>query len=230
MSQPVDKAASQALSEANGADAAAQDAARVFAEAVAIMARLRGPDGCPWDREQDFDTIRKHTLEEAYEVLDAIERRNWPDLRAAAGRPAAASAFRFAMAGEAGHFTMAEVIAGLNRKLVRRHPHVFGDKASRLAGNSAAGDLETRGIDSGQVLRNWDAIKLAETGMAASDAAKPSRLDSVLRSTPALMEAAKLGSRASKAGFDWPDAQGFSARLKRRPRSCRRPSPPLRRS
>src|SRR5277367_4883109 len=126
-------------------DDAAVRAGQVFAEVVAIMARLRDPDGCPWDREQSFDSIRKHTLEEAYEVLDAIERRNWPDLKEELGDLLLQVLFYSQMAAEPGHFTLAEVIDGLNRKLVRRHPHVFGDEASIAAGNPAAAGMETSG-------------------------------------------------------------------------------------
>jgi ATP diphosphatase len=187
------------------------NAASTFAEAVSIMARLRGPAGCPWDREQNFESIRKHTIEEAYEVLDAIERQNWPDLKDELGDLLLQVLFYSQMATEAGHFTIQQVIAGLNRKLIRRHPHVFGDEASRAAGNAATDPLQTRDIDAQQVLRNWDAIKQAEKGpgKSAADPQAKGRLASVLRSTPALMEAAKLGSRAAKAGFDWPDAQGL---------------------
>jgi nucleoside triphosphate diphosphatase len=183
----------------------------VFAEAVAIMARLRGPGGCPWDREQTFDSIRKHTLEETYEVLDAIERRNWPDLKEELGDLLLQVLFYAEMAAEPGYFNIVEVIDGLNRKLVRRHPHVFGDEASIAAGNSAPPGMETSGIDANQVLRNWEQIKRAEKA-AGADSPK-SLLDTVPRSFPALMEASKLGSKAAKVGFDWPDAEGVFAKL-----------------
>src|ERR1700757_5123536 len=130
-----------------------QNAATSFEEAVAIMHRLRAPGGCPWDREQTFDSIRKYTLEETYEVFDAIERRNWADLRDELGDLLLQVLFYSEMAAEARDFTIADVIAGLNRKLVRRHPHVFGDEAAAAAGNVAEG-LTTDGIDSRQVLRN----------------------------------------------------------------------------
>ena len=184
----------------------ATDPAALFAEAVNIMSRLRAPGGCPWDREQTFDTIPKYTLEECYEVLDAIERRHWPDLCEELGDLLLQVLFYAQMASEHGYFTIADVIAGLNRKLVRRHPHVFGDDASVAAGNAVTSPLETAGIDSGQVLRNWDAIKRAEKQGS-------SVLDSIPRALPALMEAAKLGSRAQKSGFDWPDLEGIFAKL-----------------
>src|SRR5271167_2883919 len=132
-----------------------------MAEAIAIMARLRGAEGCPWDREQTFDSIKRHTLEETYEVFDAIERRDWPALKDELGDLLLQVLFYAQMASEAGHFTIDDVVAGLNRKLIRRHPHVFGDEAAAAAGNSATG-LDTEGIDSGQVLRNWEEIKKRE--------------------------------------------------------------------
>ncbi|HUA96717.1 MAG TPA: MazG family protein, partial [Terracidiphilus sp.] len=133
----------------------------VFAEAAAIMHRLRAPGGCPWDREQTFDSIRKYTLEETYEVFDAIERRDWPALKDELGDLLLQVLFYSEMASQDGHFTIDDVIAGLNRKLIRRHPHVFGEAAAAEAGNSAAG-LETNGIDAHQVLRNWEEIKKLE--------------------------------------------------------------------
>src|ERR1700744_430561 len=159
------------------------DSAGLFAEAVSIMARLRGPDGCAWDREQTFDSIRKYTLEEAYEVFDAIERRHWTDLSEELGDLLLQVLFYAQMASESGYFTIADVIAGLNRKLVRRHPHVFGDEASVAAGNAVKTALETSGIDSHQVLRNWDAIKQAEK---TEPQPQSSVLDSIPRSLPAL--------------------------------------------
>jgi MazG family protein len=185
------------------------DAGRAFAEAVAIMARLRGPGGCPWDREQTFDSIRKYTLEETCEVLDAIERRDWANLKEELGDLLLQVLFYAEMAAEPGYFTIAEVVEGLNRKLIRRHPHVFGDEASAAAGNSASAGMATSGIDASQVLRNWEQIKRAEKPGAENQ----SLLDSVPRSFPALMEAAKLGAKAAKVGFDWPDAEGVFAKL-----------------
>src|SRR5271170_5323385 len=184
---------------------------RAFAEAVAIMARLRGPDGCAWDREQSFDSIRKHTLEEAYEVLDAIERRNWLDLKEELGDLLLQVLFYSQMAAEPGYFTIAEVIEGLNRKLIRRHPHVFGEQASIAAGNAAPAGMETSNIDAGQVLRNWEEIKRAEKGNSSNP--RTSLLESIPRSFPTLMEAAKLGSKAAKVGFDWPDVDGVFEKL-----------------
>src|SRR3954463_4858492 len=104
---------------------AAPSSAASLAEAIAIMARLRGPDGCPWDREQTFDSIKRHTLEETYEVFDAIERRDWPHLKDELGDLLLQVLFYAQMASEAGYFDIADVASNLNAKLVRRHPHIF---------------------------------------------------------------------------------------------------------
>ena len=179
-------------------------AGELFAEAVRIMARLRAPGGCPWDREQSFDTIRKYTLEETYEVFDAIERRDFPHLAEELGDLLLQVLFYAEMAANEGHFTIAEVLDHLNRKLIRRHPHVFGEEASRAAGNEAVVDAAVEG-SAAKVSRNWEEIKVAEN--RAKDGAEKgpvSRLDGVQRAMPALAEAAKLGAKAQKAGFDWP--------------------------
>src|SRR5260370_25871989 len=124
--------------------AAAAESAATLAEAITIMARLLGPQGCPWDREQTFDSIKKHTLEESYEVFDAIERRAWPERRDELGDLLLQVLFYAQMAAEAGYFTLADVATGLNAKLIRRHPHIFGD---------------VQATDSDAVLRNWEQIK-----------------------------------------------------------------------
>jgi ATP diphosphatase len=165
-------------------------------EAVAIMARLRGPDGCPWDREQTFDSIKRHTLEETYEVFDAIERRAWPDLKDELGDLLLQVLFYAQMASEAGYFTIQDVAANLNEKLIRRHPHIF-------AGAQAA--------DSDAVLRNWEQIKQTEKKSSANS--HTSMLDDIPRTMPAVLEANKLGSRAAKVGFDWPDSDGLFEKL-----------------
>ena len=179
-------------------------AAELFEQSAAIMARLRAPGGCPWDREQSFDTIRKYTLEEAYEVFDAIERRDFPHLAEELGDLLLQVLFYAEMAANEGHFTISDVLDHLNRKLIRRHPHVFGEEASRAAGNEAVVDAAVEG-SAARVLRNWEEIKAAEKASKNSDAEYlKSRLDSVQRAMPALAEAAKLGSKAAKSGFDWP--------------------------
>ncbi len=185
-------------------------AAALFEQSATIMARLRAPGGCPWDREQNFDTIRKYTLEETYEVFDAIDRRDFPHLAEELGDLLLQVLFYAEMAANEGRFTIADVLDHLNRKLVRRHPHVFGDEAARAAGNKAEVDLRVADSAEG-VLRNWEEIKAAEkagkTFSNSTDTASPaaSRLDSVQRAMPALLEAAKLGGKAQKSGFDWPD-------------------------
>jgi MazG family protein len=178
-------------------------AAALFERSVSIMARLRAPGGCPWDREQSFDSIRKYTLEETYEVFDAIERRDWPHLAEELGDLLLQVLFYAEMAANEGHFTIAEVLDHLNNKLVRRHPHVFGDEASRAAGNRAEVDAAVEG-SAAAVLRNWEEIKTAEKVLHEADAPSASRLDTVQRAMPALAEAAKLGAQARKSGFDWP--------------------------
>ena len=191
-------------------------AAALFAQSVEIMARLRAPGGCPWDREQSFDSIRKYTLEETYEVFDAIERRDWPHLAEELGDLLLQVLFYAEMAANDGHFTIADVLEHLNSKLVRRHPHVFGEEASRAAGNRADVDAAVEG-SSAAVLRNWDEIKAAEALHAADAPAaqlpQVSRLDSVQRAMPALAEAAKLGAKARKAGFDWPEWRDLLPKL-----------------
>ena len=187
----------------------------LFAEVVAIMARLRAPGGCPWDREQTPDTIRKYTLEETYEVLDAIERRHAGDLCEELGDLLLQVLFYAQMASEAGDFTIDDVVGGLARKLVRRHPHVFGEEAAAAAGNAAV--LEQAGSDIGadQVLNNWSAIKRMEwKSKAPLEDGGRARLAGVLRAQPALPEAQKLGSAAARCGFDWPDAAGLLAKIR----------------
>jgi len=192
-------------------------AAELFEESVAIMARLRAPGGCPWDREQSFDSIRKYTLEEAYEVFDAIERRDYAHLAEELGDLLLQVLFYSEMAANEGSFTICDVLDHLNRKLVRRHPHVFGEEAARAAGNRAEIDADVDG-SSAAVLRNWEEIKAAEKALHAGGAPPAqgpptSRLDSVLRAVPALAEAAKLGAKAQKAGFDWPNWRDLLPKL-----------------
>jgi XTP/dITP diphosphohydrolase/ATP diphosphatase len=158
---------------------------------VEIMAQLRGPGGCPWDREQTFDTIKRYTLEETYEVFDAIERRAWPDLKDELGDLLLQVLFYAQMADEAGYFDIEDVAESLEAKMIRRHPHVFGVAVA---------------ADSGEVLRNWEQIKIEEKKEKSAEA---SLLEDVPRSMPASMEAYKLGAKAATVGFDWPDAEGL---------------------
>ena len=170
-------------------------AAEALQRAAAIMARLRAPGGCPWDREQTFDTIKRHTLEETYEVFDAIERRAWPDLKDELGDLLLQVLFYTQMASEAGYFDLRDVAENLSAKLIRRHPHVFADAVA---------------TDSDAVLRNWEQIKVEEK---KSKPAATSLLDDIPRTMPATLEASKLGSRAAKVGFDWPNADGLFDKL-----------------
>ena len=179
-------------------ESAQAPAAEALQRAAAIMARLRAPGGCPWDREQTFDTIKRHTLEETYEVFDAIERRAWPDLKDELGDLLLQVLFYAQMASElpaADRFDLRDVAENLSTKLIRRHPHVFGDVLA---------------TDSDAVLRNWEQIKVEEK---KSKPAAASLLDDLPRTMPATLEASKLGARAAKVGFDWPSADGLFAKL-----------------
>ncbi len=169
--------------------------AAALQRAAAIMARLRAPGGCAWDRAQTFDSIKRYTLEETYEVFDAIERRAWPELKDELGDLLLQVLFYAQMAREAGYFDLCEVAENLSAKLIRRHPHVFSDVVAE---------------DPDAVLRNWEQIKAEERR------SKPGAgvlLEDVPRTMPATMEAVKLGSKAAKVGFDWPSAEGLFEKL-----------------
>ena len=169
------------------------------------MARLRAPGGCPWDREQTFDTIKKYTLEETYEVLEAIEHRDWPELTGELGDLLLQVLFYAEMAREQGLFSIDDVLDALSNKLVGRHPHVFGDVEAK---------------DSQQVLKNWEALKQEEkraraelNGQAQNAEQNPLMLDSVSRKMPALMEAGKISSKVAHVGFDWAEINGIFDKL-----------------
>jgi tetrapyrrole methylase family protein/MazG family protein len=157
-----------------------------FQELVTLMARLRAPGGCPWDREQTFDSIKPYTLEETYEVLDAIDRRDWNGLAEELGDFMLQAVFHAQMAGEQGLFSIGDALDAINAKLIRRHPHVFGERSA----DSAA-----------DVLRIWGEAKAAEK--AENGTAAAGLLASVPRTLPALVEAQQIASRAARAGFDW---------------------------
>jgi MazG family protein len=167
-----------------------------FQRLVEIMARLRGPDGCPWDREQNFDTIKPYTLEETYEVLDAIDRRDWPNLSEELGDFILQAVFYSQMAAEEDKFGIEDALDAINEKLVRRHPHVFADASAQTAGD---------------VLRQWDQIKSDEK----KSRGKPESglLTGVPRALPALVEAQQIASRAAGAGFDWDNAEQVIEKL-----------------
>jgi ATP diphosphatase len=155
---------------------------------VAIMARLRDPEaGCPWDIEQDFTTIAPYTIEEAYEVADAIARADMADLQGELGDLLLQSVYHAQMAAEAGHFDFAAVARGIADKMVARHPHVFGE--------------DSRDRTAAEQTRDWERIKAAER----ADRAETRTLDGVAISLPALLRAVKLQRRAARVGFDWPD-------------------------
>ena len=170
------------------------EAGERFGELVKLMARLRGPGGCPWDRKQTFDSIKPYTLEETYEVMDAIDARDWPGLREELGDFLLQAVFYGEMAAEEGLFTIADSLQAINDKLIRRHPHVFGEATAETPE-----DVKLR----------WDEIKKQEKAEAAPTAL----LDSVPRSLPALVEAEKISVKAAGAGFEWPTIDGVVAKF-----------------
>src|SRR5271166_5848831 len=176
-----------------------------FERAVSIMARLRGPGGCPWDREQTFDTIKPYTLEEAYEVVEAIDARDWDELRGELGDLLLQVLFYSQMAVEESRFSVDDVLDRLSSKLVDRHPHVFGD---------------VKADTPGEVLRNWQALKAeekkkkregADSGRATDH--PESVLAGVSSAMPSLIEAYKISSRVAHVGFDWPNIEGLFDKL-----------------
>lgn len=167
----------------------AESPGELFTELVEIMARLRGENGCPWDREQTSESIKPYLVEETYEVLEAIDEGDPAKLREELGDLMLQIVFHAQMAEEAGGFTIAEVLTAINDKLVRRHPHVFGDLKAET---------------SQEVLFNWEQIKKAERQKAQGQA---SLLDGVPRELPALLRAHRLQEKASRVGFDWAEAR-----------------------
>ena len=152
-----------------------------------IMRRLRDPEtGCPWDIEQDFDSIAPYTIEEAYEVADAIQRGDWAELEGELGELLLQTVYHTAMGEEAGHFTYQSVVRAISDKMVARHPHVFGD--------------ENRDKSADQQSADWEAIKASER----AGKAQAGTLDGVAIGLPALLRALKLQKRAARVGFDWP--------------------------
>lgn len=175
------------------------------------MARLRGPGGCPWDREQTFDSVKPYTLEETYEVLEAIDNRDWDELTGELGDLLLQVLFYAQMAKDQGTFSIDEVLDRLSNKLVDRHPHVFGDVKAET---------------SSEVLRNWEALKAeektkrrnADAGQTDGNEKDAGAVESVLAgissAMPALLEAHKLSSRAARVGFDWPNVDGLFEKLR----------------
>jgi len=167
-----------------------------FQRLVEIMARLRAPGGCPWDREQTFDSIRKYTLEETYEVLDAIDRRDWADLREELGDFILQAVFYAQMAADEKLFEIGDALDAINQKLIRRHPHVFADETAETGSD---------------VKKRWDEIKAEER--KRKPATPQGLLDTVPRALPALVEAQQITSRAAGVGFDWNNADQVLAKL-----------------
>jgi len=162
-----------------------------------LIARLRAPGGCPWDREQTHESLKPMTIEEAYEVVEAIEEGGPAELAGELGDLLLQVVFHSDIAREAGRFDIAEVLDRVSDKMVRRHPHVFGDASAS---------------DSKQVLRNWEAIKQEERSEGGS-AEPPALLDGVSRAHPAVLEAYQLSTKASRVGFDWPDGRSVLEKL-----------------
>jgi MazG family protein len=177
---------------------------KLFEDLVALQARLRAPGGCPWDREQTHQTLKTYLIEEAYEVLDALEHGGADELTEELGDLLLQILFHSDIAREAGRFDIADVISGIHEKMVRRHPHVFG---------SVKADTPQ------QVLRNWAQLKAQEKRVQAplaSPAATqilPSALEGIPRSLPALIEAYQLTRRAAQVGFDWESVEGIFNKL-----------------
>ena len=171
------------------ADFAAVPPPSSLSELVEIMRRLRDPvNGCSWDKQQTFETIAPYTIEEAYEVADAIERHDLHDLKDELGDLQLQVVYHARIAEESGAFGIGDVIASICAKMIRRHPHIFGDQA------------ESPG---------WEALKAAER----DDRPDQSALAGVARALPALKRAEKLQKRAARVGFDWPDASGPRAKI-----------------
>ena len=177
---------------------------KLFEGLVAVQARLRAPGGCPWDREQTHATLRTYLIEEAYEVLDAIETGNAAELAEELGDLLLQVLFHADLARESGAFDISHVITGIRDKMIRRHPHVFGNVKAET---------------SSEVLKNWAQLKANEKRAASAEAgnqakaAAPSALDGVPRSLPALLEAYQLTRRAAQVGFDWEHAEGIFEKI-----------------
>jgi MazG family protein len=182
----------EAAAHAAGEGSSLPSSGEPWRDLVALMARLRDPEGgCPWDLEQTFATIAPYTIEEAYEVADAIERQDMGELKGELGDLLFQSVFHARMAEEAGHFDIDDVLRTLVDKMVERHPHVFG----------------TARIDSADAqVGAWETMKAAERARKAAGAT-PSALDGVALGLPALMRAEKLAKRAARVGFDWPSPE-----------------------
>jgi ATP diphosphatase len=183
----------------NASDALIHDQSAGIERLIEIMRRLRDPQtGCPWDIEQDFSTIAPYTIEEAYEVADAIERGAFGELKGELGDLLLQSVYHAQMADEAGHFSFADVVRTVSDKMVARHPHVFGD--------------ECREKSAEQQTKDWERIKAIERA-ASGETGRARTLDGVAMGLPALIRALKLQKRAARVGFDWPSTDEVLAKL-----------------
>ncbi len=169
-----------------------------FEEFVSLIARLRAPGGCPWDREQTHDSVKPMTIEEAYEVAAAIDEGDDQELAGELGDLLLQVVFHAQMAQDRGAFEIGEVVRRVSDKMIRRHPHVFGDHDAK---------------SSGEVLRNWEALKAEELEAKGGKAESASMLDSVKPGLPAVMEAFQMTTKVGRVGFDWPDAKAVIEKL-----------------
>ena len=211
---------------ASAGDVAARAAER-FATLVEIMQALRAPGGCPWDRQQTFESLRPFVLEETYEVLEAIDRGDIDALRGELGDFLFEAVFLAQIAADEGRFTIADALDAINAKLVRRHPHVFGEEAATEAMHTAPGRADRRrakpgpanAIDTaGKVLEQWEQIKAREQTHAGT---KPSVLAGVPKALPSLLRSHEISSRAAAVGFDWPTPTDVVVKIEEEVRELR---------
>jgi MazG family protein len=185
------------------------DEKRTFQDLIDMMARLRAPDGCPWDREQTFATLGPMLIEEAYEVIEAAEAEDWNDLRDELGDLLFQIVFYGQIGAEKGQFDLHQSIARVHEKMTRRHPHVFGEE--KVTGTA-------------EVLANWEAIKAAERKSSRKEGAEEeekSLLDGVSSKLPALLEALQLTTKAARVGFDWKKVEDVLLKLEEEIRELR---------
>jgi len=180
------------------AESSATITAEKFAELVELIAKLRAPGGCPWDREQTHESLKPMMLEEAYEVVEAIDEGDDEELIGELGDLLLQVVFHSEIAAEENRFTVAAVIERITAKMIRRHPHVFGEDTAQTAG---------------EVLRNWEAIKEAELKAKGKKDDDGSMLDSVSNKLPAVMEAFQMTTKVSRVDFDWPDVPSVLEKL-----------------
>ncbi len=171
---------------------------RTFQDLVEMMARLRAPEGCPWDREQTFATLGPMLIEEAYEVIEAAEAEDWNELRDELGDLLFQIVFYGQIGTEAGLFDIEQSIARVHEKMTRRHPHIFGEQVV---------------TSTAEVLVNWEAIKAEERAASGKQEKKQSMLDGTSSKLPALMEAYQLTTKAARVGFDWEKGEDVFAKL-----------------